>query len=134
MSASAALQKAIYERLQGDAGMMALVGVDGVRDHVAAGDRRPFVAIASIESRDFSTASEPGEEHLVTLEVRGGEGGNRGVQDIAARLRALLDDAALALDGFALVGILHRRTRIGRDAKARGHLAEMVFRAVTEPV
>lgn len=134
MSASAALQKAIYQRLQGDAGMVALVGADGVRDHVVAGDRRPFVGIASIDSRDFSTASEAGEEHLVTLEVRGGEGGHRGVQEIAARVQVLLDDAALVLDGFALVGVFHRHTRVGRDAKARGHLAEMVFRAVTEPV
>ncbi|KQV43517.1 MULTISPECIES: DUF3168 domain-containing protein [unclassified Rhizobium] len=134
MSASAALQKAIYGRLQGDAELIALVGADGVRDHVVAGDRRPYVGIASIESRDFSTASETGEEHLVTLEVRSGEGGHRAVQEIAARVRALLDDAALIVDGFALVGILHRRTRVGRDAKARGHLADMVFRAVTEPL
>jgi hypothetical protein len=132
MSASAALQKAIYGRLQEDAGMTALVGADGVRDRVVGGERRPFVQIASIESRDFSTASEAGEEHLVTLEVRTGEGGNREAQAISARVRVLLDDADLAPDGFVLVGILHRRTKIGRDAKAKGHLAEMVFRAVTE--
>ncbi len=132
MSASAALQKAIYGRLRADAGMVALVGVDGVRDHVVTGERRPFVRIFSIESRDFSTASEAGEEHLVTLEVRTGEGGNREAQVISARVRMLLDDAGLGLDGFALIGIAHRRTRIGRDAQARGHVAEMVFRAVTE--
>ncbi|MDQ0319604.1 hypothetical protein QO002_001742 [Pararhizobium capsulatum DSM 1112] len=133
MSASAALQKAIYLRLQGDAALVALVGADGVRDRVVTGAQRPFVQIASLESRDASTASETGEEHLVTLEVRTGEGGNREAQVIASRVRSLLDDTALELDGFVLVGIAHRRTRIGRDANAKGHLAEMVFRAVTEP-
>ncbi|MNL66939.1 hypothetical protein D3C87_1914760 [compost metagenome] len=73
-----------------------------------------------------------GEEHLVTLEARTDEGGHRVVLEIAARVRALLDDAPLVPTGFALVSILHQRTKTGRDAKAKGHVAEIVFRAVTE--
>ncbi|CAN7179880.1 DUF3168 domain-containing protein [Pararhizobium sp. LjRoot255] len=132
MSAAAALQKAIYGRLAGDVALIALIGDSGMRDHLQTGSHRPGVWIVSLESRDASTASEAGEEHLVTLEVRTGEGGNRAAQQISARIRALLDDAELVLDGFALVSLFHRRTRIGRDAKAKGHVAEMVFRAVTE--
>lgn len=132
MSAAAELQQAIFERLAGDAVLTALIGDGGVRDHLQTGSRRPGVWIASLESRDASTASEAGEEHLVTLEVRTGEGGNRTAQKIAARVRALLDDAELVLDGFSLVSLFHRRTRIGREAKAKGHVGEMVFRAVTE--
>lgn len=132
MSAAAALQKAIFERLAGDAALTALLGDGGVRDHLQTGSHRPGVSIVSLESRDASTASEAGEEHLVTLAVRTGEGGNRAAQEIAARVRALLDDAALDLAGFSLVSLFHRRTRTGRDAKAKGHVAEMVFRAVTE--
>jgi len=132
MSAAAALQKAIYEWLAGDAELIALIGDGGVRDHLQTGSHRPGVWIVSLESRDASTASEPGEEHLVTLEARVGEGGNRMAQQIAARVRVLLDDAELVLDGFAFVSLFHRRTRISRDAKAKGHVAEMVFRAVTE--
>lgn len=132
MSAAAALQKAIFERLAGDAALTALIGDGGVGDHLQTGSRRPGLWIASLESRDASTASEAGEEHLVTLEVRAGEGGNRAAQEIAARVRVLLDDAELVLDGFAFVSLFHRRTWIGRDAKAKGHIAEMVFRAVTE--
>lgn len=132
MSAAEALQKAIYERLAGDAELLLLLGDGGVRDHLQTGSHRPGISIASLESRDASTASEAGEEHLVTLAVRTGEGGNRAAQEIAARVRALLDDAALDLAGFSLVSLFHRRTRTGRDAKAKGHIAEMVFRAVTE--
>jgi hypothetical protein len=132
MSAAGALQKAVFVKLAGDAALTALIGPDGVHDHLQARSHRPCVSIAGIDSRDGSTASEAGEEHLVTLEVRTGEGGSRGAQEIAARIRTLLDDVPLALDGFALVSLLHRRTRIGRDAKAKGHVAEMEFRAVTE--
>ncbi|WP_455272252.1 DUF3168 domain-containing protein [Rhizobium herbae] len=132
MSAAGALQKAVFQALAGDAAMTALIGADGVHDHLQARSHRPCILIAGIESRDASTASETGEEHLITLEVRTGEGGNRAAEEIAARVRALLDDAQLVLGGFALISIFHRRTRAGRDAKAKGHLAEMVFRAVTE--
>lgn len=132
MSAAAGLQKAIYEALTGDAALMALIGEGGVRDYLQTGAHRPGVRIVSLESRDASTASEAGEEHLLTLEILTGEGGNRAAQEIAARVRVLLDDADLELDGFVLVSLLHRRTRFGRDAKAKGHVAEMVFRAMTE--
>ncbi len=132
MSAATALQKAIYETLSGDLALTAMIGNDGVHDHLQTRSHRPCVSIAGLESRDASTASEAGEEHLLTLEVFTGEGGNRAAQEISARVRVLLDNADLELDGFALVSLFHRRTRIGRDAKAKGHVAEMVFRAVTE--
>lgn len=132
MSAAGALQKAIFGKLAGDAALTALIGADGVHDHLQARPHRPCVFIAGIESLDASTASEAGEEHLVTLDVRTGEGGNRVAEEIAARVRALLNDVPLVLAGHVLVSILHRRTRVGRDAKAKGHVAEMVFRAVTE--
>ncbi|WP_426123452.1 DUF3168 domain-containing protein [Pararhizobium sp. PWRC1-1] len=132
MSAAGALQKAVFGRLAGDAALTVLIGADGVHDHLQPRSHRPCIFIAGIDSRDASTASEVGEEHLVTLEVLTGEGGSRIAQEIAALVRSLLNDVPLVLAGFALVSILHRRTRIGRDAKAKGHVAEMVFRAVTE--
>jgi hypothetical protein len=132
MSAAAALQQAIYLKLAGDAALTALIGSDGLHDHLHAGTRRPCIHIAGIDSRESGTASEAGEEHLVTLTVMTGEGGNLPAQRIAARVGALLDDADLDLDGFALISLFHRRTRTGRDARAKGHVAELVFRAVTE--
>ncbi|WP_428427992.1 DUF3168 domain-containing protein [Pararhizobium sp.] len=132
MSAAGALQKAVFIKLAGDAALTALIGPDGVHDHLQTRSHRPCIVIAGIDSRDASTASEAGEEHLVTLDVRTGEGGSRVVQEIAARVRMLLDDVPLVLAGFVLVSLLHRRTRIGRDAKAKGHVAEIEFRAVTE--
>jgi hypothetical protein len=132
MSAAGALQKAVFAKLAGDAVLTALIGPDGVHDHLQARSHRPCVFIAGIDSRDASTASEEGEEHLVTLEVHMGEGGSRVAQEIAARVRMLLDDVPLVLAGFVLVSLLHQRTKTGRDAKAKGHVAEMVFRAVTE--
>lgn len=133
MSAASSLQKAIFTRLSGDAALTTLVGATGITDRRLAAPASPLVVIAAIDSTDHSTATEPGEEHMVTLEAWSEAGGHRQVQVIAAAVRAALDDAALVLDGYHLVLLLHRDTRLRRDGKSRFHRAEMRFRAVTEP-
>lgn len=134
MSAASALQKAIFARLSGDAALNALVGTTGITDRRLAEPASPLVVITGIDSTDHSTASEPGEEHTVTLEVWSEAAGHKQAQAIAAAVRTALHDAALVLDGHHLVLLLHRDTRLRRDGKSRFHRAEMRFRAVTEPV
>ncbi|KQR77347.1 hypothetical protein ASG25_03405 [Rhizobium sp. Leaf384] len=133
-SAANALQAAVFTALSGDAALSAMLGPGGIHDRLLDDPAHPYLRLAGIESRDWSTASEPGEAHDMAIEVRGGEGGHRGVQEIAARVRALLDDAGLLLSGHHLVNLRHEGTRTARDAEARGHVAAMRFRAVTEPM
>ena len=133
MSAASALQKAIFERLSGDAAVTALVGAQGVTDRLLAAPAAPLVVMAGIDSADRSTATEEGEAHVVTLEVWSGVSGHREAQAIAGAARTALHDAALVLAGHRLVLLLHRDTRLRRDGKSRFHRAEMRFRAVTEP-
>ncbi len=133
MSAASALQKAIFARLSGDAALAALVGADGVADRRLTEPASPLVVIAGIDSLDHSTATEAGEEHVVTLEAWSEAAGHRQAQAIAGAVRAALHDAALPLAGHHLVLLLHRDTRLRREAKSRFHRAEMRFRAVTEP-
>lgn len=133
MRAAATLQRAIFERLSGDAALTALVGAGGVTDRLPGKERFPFVVLRSIESRDWSTASEPGEEHVVTIEIWSGKDGNLEAQTIAARVGALLDGAALSLAGHHLVNLLQRGGDVGRDGRSRHHRALLRFRAATEP-
>jgi len=133
MSAAQALQKAIFSRLSGDATLAALVGADGICDRLLSRAAGPRVVVAAIDSADRSTASEAGEEHVVTLDIWSEAAGHREAQAIAAAVRDALHDAALALDGHHLVLLLHRDTRLARDGGTRFHRAGMRFRAVTEP-
>ena len=133
MSAASALQKAIFARLSGDAALTAIVGANGITDRRLTEPAAPLVVIAGIDSVDHSTASEPGEEHTVTLEAWSEAAGHRQVQAIAATVRAALHDAALTLPGHHLVLLFHCDTQLGRDGKSRFHRADMRFRAVTEP-
>ncbi|MGF9562573.1 DUF3168 domain-containing protein [Neorhizobium sp. JUb45] len=125
-----ALMKAIFARLSGDAELRALVGPDGVRDRMLARAELPCVVFGETDSRDED--GETLQVHLITLEVWSLSEGRRETQVIAARVRALLHDAAMALEGAVLVSLLHRGTRTRREAKTKFQLAEMRFRAVTE--
>lgn len=134
MSAASALQKAIFLRLSADATLAALLGAKGIVDSRPNGPVEPLLVLAAIDSRDHSTATEEGEDHRVTLEIWSGAAGQRQAQAIAAAARVALHDAPLPLAGHHLVFLLHRETRIRRDARSRFHRADMHFHAVTEPL
>jgi hypothetical protein len=134
MSAANALQGAIVARLSGSDALMGALGKGGIHDRLVEAETYPTLRIVAIESRDWSTDSEPGEVHRLVIEARSGEGGNRVVQALCATVRALLHDQALVPAGHRLVNLRHEATRTGRDAAARGHVATMTFRAVTEPL
>lgn len=122
---------AIQARLAGDAGLVALIGAGGMRDRRADRLALPALVLGPVEARDFSTASEPGLEILLTLEVWSAEG-RREAEAVGETLRGLLDDADLMLAGRALVSLRHRRTVSRREAKSGFFVAELAFRAVVE--
>ena len=134
MSAANQLLTAIQARLADDAELSAMIGPEGLRDRLVSGRKLPAVVVADIASNDYSTATETGAEHLLTLEIWTDAGGRGQASTIAERLRALLQDAPLSLETHHLVGLLHQSTRTRREPKTRLHVAEMRFRAVTEMV
>lgn len=124
-----ALQAAIHARLAGDSALTAMIGAKSVFDRRMAGKPMPYVVLAEIATSDFA----PGlEEHVVKIEAWSDAEGRKVVQEIAARVAALLDGATLTLAGFSLVNLAHRSTRSRREPKTKAQVAEMLFRAVTE--
>jgi hypothetical protein len=134
MSAANELLTAIQTHLADDADLSAMIGPEGLRDRLVSGRKLPAVIIADIASNDYSTATETGAEHLLTLEIWTDAGGRKEAASIAERLRALLHEAPLSLETHHLVSLLHLSTRTRREAKTRLHVAEVRFRAVTEAV
>jgi hypothetical protein len=132
MNAANALLAAIHTRLLGDAGLMALIGPGGIHDRLLPRPTLPAIVFGDLETRDLSTATEPGEEHFLTLEIWAEGEGRRLAQQIAARFTVLLDDAALSLEGAVLVSLLRMSSRSRREPKTRHYLCEMRLRAVTE--
>ncbi|MFB9951345.1 DUF3168 domain-containing protein [Rhizobium puerariae] len=132
MTAGNALLKAIHQRLSGDAALTAIVGADGIRDRLPPRPKLPCVAFGEMETRDYSTSTEDGEEHFLTLEIWSGGDGRREALEIAGIVHALLHDAALPLEGAVLVSLLRTGLRTRREPKTKFYLAEMRLRAVTE--
>jgi hypothetical protein len=132
MTAGNALLQAIHQALANDTALTAIVGADGIRDRLLPRAKLPCVVFGELETRDFSTASEAGEEHLLVLEIWSDGEGRRQAQEIVGLVHALLHDAALALEGAVLVNLLQVGTRTRREPKTKFYLAEMRFRAVTE--
>jgi hypothetical protein len=128
-SSANALQAAIFARLNGDATLAGMIGADAVFDRRLTGRAMPYVVLSEIATSDFGPDAE---EHLVTIEAWSDAEGRKQAQEIAARVKVLLDGAALSLTGFALVNLMHRSTRARREPKTRAHVARMEFRAVTD--
>ncbi|MCZ7449971.1 DUF3168 domain-containing protein [Agrobacterium rhizogenes] len=131
MSAANAFLQAIFARLAGDAALMTLTP-GGIVDRLLSRAVLPCIVIGDLESRDYSTATEKGEEHFLALQIWSDANGRKDAGEIAARVKNLLDDAALSIAGVSLVNLLLLSSRSRREAKTRNFVTEMRFRAVTE--
>lgn len=68
-SAGLALQRAVFSALSKDAALVALLGSAKIYDDVPQRTDFPYVSFGQSTERDWSTATEDGAEHLVTLHV-----------------------------------------------------------------
>ncbi len=131
-SAGFALQKAIFEKLTSDAPTLAALGGPRVYDDAPARTEFPFVTFGQSSERDWSTGSDEGYEHLVTLHVWSRARGRREAERVIAAARAALHDQDLALAGHRLINLRHEFSEARRDSDGETFHGIARFRAVTE--
>jgi hypothetical protein len=134
MSSASALQSAILTVLAADTALVALLGsARRIFDAPPPGTPMPYVLYGPATTRDWSTGTEAGAEHTVTLSVRAHASARTAAHDIADRIRALLHDQALVLAGHRLVNVRAQTLDVRREKD--GHItAALRLRAVTEPL
>jgi hypothetical protein len=132
MSAARVLQEAVFERLAGDAALAALLGGAHVYDGAPRNAAAPYVHLGEVTERDWSTATEAGAEVAFAVVAWSREPGRAQALAIAQRVRELLHEAALTLDGWRLVNLRHVATETARVEKLEGRRAVARFRAVVE--
>jgi hypothetical protein len=132
-TAAAALRAAIHDALVADGALTALLGGPKIYDEPPQAAAFPYVTLGEARVSDFSTASDAGEEHRLTLHAWSRQGGHRQAHMIAGALLAALDDAPLAPDGCHLVNLRFATADIRRESDGRTYHALVRFRAVTEP-
>lgn len=127
------LQKAAYGALVADAALVALLGGERIYDDVPRGAAYPYVTFGPSTTRDWSTGTETGSEHLVTLRVWSKAGGEKEVHLVLEALRTALHEASLTLAGHRLVSLRHETSDAMRGADGETYQGVARFRAVTEP-
>jgi Protein of unknown function (DUF3168) len=132
-AASAALRAAIHDALSADAALVNILGGPKVYDEPPRAAAFPYVTLGEARVADFSTGTEPGEEHQLTLHAWSRQGGHQEAHMIAGALLQALDDAALNLADHQLVNFRFSVADVRREADGRTYHALVRFRAVTEP-
>lgn len=133
-SAGFSLQKAIHAALTTSPALLALLGGPRVHDSAPRGAAFPYVTFASSAERDWSTGSEPGHEHIVTLHVWSRAAGRKEALEIIGAVRAALHDQPLALAGHRLINLRQEFSEVRRDSDGETTHGIVRLRAVTEPV
>ena len=132
MNAAFALQTAMRDALLAHAPLLALLGGGHVFDELPRGSQEPYVIFTAIETRDWSVQGQKAHEHFVGLEVKTRSRSRKLAQNIASEIETALDDAALALNGHALVNLRLAFWTVARSNDVFGAVAK--FRAATEPL
>jgi hypothetical protein len=133
-AAAAALRAAVHDALIADASLNALLGGPKIYDQPPRAAAFPYVTLGEMRISDFSTGSEPGQEHQLTLHAWSRQGGHKEAHLIAGTLLQALDDAPLSLADHRLVNFRFAVADVRRESDGRTYHAVIRFRAVTEPV
>lgn len=124
------LQKAIVEALTGDVTLMALV--EGVYNHVPQDSAFPYIVVGEATSSDYSTMTTQAEEITSTVLVFSRARGSKQSLEIMARLRELLHNAALALDGCTLIFQRFQEASITQTEDTNTWQGTVEFKALIE--
>ena len=133
-SASWALQQAIFATLTADAPLLALLGAPRLYDDVPQAADFPYLTFGQSLDRDWSTGTEPGNEHTLTLHVWSQARGKKETHEIIDALRTALHDQPLSLTGHRLVNLRVTELSAARDKDSQLTRVTLRLRAVTEVV
>ncbi|MEA2936833.1 MAG: hypothetical protein QOC56_337 [Alphaproteobacteria bacterium] len=112
----------------------AILGAPRIYDEPPKGVSFPYVTLGEARISDWSTGSEGGQEHQLTLHAWSRQGGHREAHLVAGALLQALDDANLALTDHRLVNLRFALADVRRESDGRTYHALVRFRAVTEPM
>ena len=133
-SASWSFQKSLVQALKSDVALVGLLGGERVYGHVPQRSAYPFVTIGHSIARDWSTSSESGLEHVITLHVWSKARGKQQTHAIMSAVLDVLHDGELTVTDHHLVNLRHEFTDARLDSDGETYHGIMHYRVVTEPV
>ena len=131
--ASCSLQRGVYQALAGSVDLTTLLGGIHVYDDAPQAAPYPFITLGQSVVRDWSTGTEDGAEHDLTLHVWSRSGGKKQVHQIIEAIRTVLHDQSLALSDHHLVNLRHELSEARLDPDGDTVHGIVRYRAVTKP-
>lgn len=128
------LRIALRSWLLADAGLAGVLAGGKVYDEAPPSAQPPYITLTNLVSRDWSTCTEDGALHDVTLDVWSSHRGSAEALTMAGQVAVALDDAPLPISGHALISLSVQSIETSREAKGRFARARLRLRAVTEPL
>jgi hypothetical protein len=122
------LQRGIYQAL---ANSSQLGGTHIYNDPPQAASY-PFISLGKSLLSDWSTGTEDGAEHLLTLHVWSRAGGKKQVHDIIEAIKSTLHNQPLSLVDHELVNLRHEFSEARPDPDGDTYHGIVRYRAVTE--
>jgi len=131
--ASWALQRSIYQALANSLELVSLLGGVRVYDDPPQSAPYPFITLGQSVIRDWSTGTEDGAEHSLTLHVWSQAGGKKEMLAIVEAVRKALHDKPLTLQDHYLINLRHKFSEARLDPDGDTFHGVVRYRAVTEP-
>lgn len=131
-SAALELQRSVFATLLADPDLIAAMSEVRLYDQAPANAKFPYLTFGRTSVHDWSTDTERGAEHLVTLHVWSKERGKSQCHALVEAVRAVLDDAALTLAGHALIRLRAEYSEVRYEDDNGVHHGLIRFRALTE--
>jgi len=131
---SAELQTTIVGALTGDPALTELLGGPKVFDHVPERASFPYLTLGRTAVVDWSTGTEDGAEHILTLHVWAKGGSKQETYEIMDKISERLNDATLPLETHRLVNLQLQFAEARQEPESPTYHGIMRFRAVTEPL
>ncbi|MDO9414025.1 MAG: DUF3168 domain-containing protein [Pseudolabrys sp.] len=134
IASAVALRAAVHSALAANSTLTSVLGGPKIYDEPPKQAAFPYVTLGEARIADFSTGTESGAEHQLTLHAWSRQGGHKEAHVIAGALLQALDDAPLTLSGHSLINLRFAVADVRREADGRTYHALVRFRAVTEPL
>jgi len=128
-----ALQEAMYSVLKNSTELVDQLGGDRIFDDVPRGVRPPYIVFGEMTHNDWSTGTEQGMEHFISLTIWSREKGRKQVLQLANHAIEELLTTPMQLTGHSLVNLQHEFTETAKDDETGYFRAGLNLRVVTEP-
>ena len=132
-SSAADLQRAVFQALSANNDLITALGGLKIYDHATESVDFPYIILGRISSVDWSTVTEDGAEHRLTVHLWSQRSGRVQLFQLQQMVEDTLHDADLPGQDHHIVNLRLEAFEARRDASSNNLHGIMRFRAVTEP-